>query len=139
MNHVDILESFSILFKNNAKSLILKASEEKFLLQEWRSVLRPNFEKAISESLIRTYDAYPTILNGPCGEVTLTKKESECIYEYLKGRTSKEIGLRLDISHKTFEKHIENIKFKLGLNTKSQLFDFIFNNEQNKRIYKAIL
>lgn len=47
----------------------------------------------------------------------LTNREREVLQLIAEGSTSKEIGSRLNISHKTAEAHRENIKKKLDIHT----------------------
>lgn len=47
----------------------------------------------------------------------LTNRENEVLDLILRGRTGKEIGLALSISHRTVEVHRENIRQKLGART----------------------
>lgn len=49
--------------------------------------------------------------------VNLTNREKEVLQLIAEGATSKEIGSRLSISHKTAEAHRENIKKKLDIHT----------------------
>ena len=46
---------------------------------------------------------------------------------FMQNRTIKEIGKHLELSPRTVERYIENVKQKLGVNYKSQLVD-IFSN-----------
>jgi DNA-binding CsgD family transcriptional regulator len=52
---------------------------------------------------------------------TVTKREKECINGLIDGLTAKEIAKILNISHRTVEKYIENIKFKLECKNLKQL------------------
>lgn len=74
----------------------------------------------------------------------LTKKEIECLFYLVRGKTAREIGKILFISARTVETHIANMKSKLGCVTKSDLIDkavadnlinvlpeMIFNDLQN--------
>lgn len=51
----------------------------------------------------------------------LSKRESECLFYLLRGKTAKEIARALTLSHRTVEGYIENIKFKLCCRTKTEL------------------
>ena len=53
----------------------------------------------------------------------LTKRESECLFYILRGKTAKEIAKILTISHKTVENHIEKIKIKFLCTTKGHVID----------------
>ena len=57
----------------------------------------------------------------------LTNKEIECLDLIMHGKTSKMIGKILNISYRTVETHMENIKKKLNIQSKSELIDFIFD------------
>lgn len=51
----------------------------------------------------------------------LSQREMECVYWYLKGKSSGEIAIILEISRRTVETHIENIKLKLDCSNLFQL------------------
>lgn len=53
----------------------------------------------------------------------LTAKEAECLFWFLRGKTTKEISVILSRSYRTIEKHIVHIKDKFGVNTRSQLYE----------------
>lgn len=57
--------------------------------------------------------------------LSLTKSERLTVGEYLTGGTAKQIAQKLFISPRTVEKHLENIKQKLGVTTRSELFDIL--------------
>lgn len=61
-----------------------------------------------------------------------TRREQEISQQILLGRTAKQIALRLEISHRTVEFHIENLKVKLAVNTKADLIEklYYFLNNQ---------
>ncbi|NNE99655.1 MAG: response regulator transcription factor [Pyrinomonadaceae bacterium] len=49
----------------------------------------------------------------------LTKRESEVLFLITKGKTNPEIGLLLEISKRTVQKHVEHIYVKLGVETRT--------------------
>lgn len=51
----------------------------------------------------------------------ITIRELECLMLFSKGMTAKEIGKRMDISHRTVETHFENIKLKFNCLTRSEV------------------
>lgn len=51
----------------------------------------------------------------------LTSRESECLFYTIRGKTAKDIARILNISAKTVEYHMEQIKTKLGCYNKSEL------------------
>jgi len=51
----------------------------------------------------------------------LTARENQCAYYLLDGMTAKEIGKELELSPRTIESYIDNIKCKLLCKNKAQL------------------
>ena len=71
-------------------------------------------------------------LTNKNGEVVnLTSRESDCISIIIQGRTMKEIGRMLNLSPRTVERHIDNIKQKFEVHSKGQLID-IFQRSREK-------
>lgn len=51
----------------------------------------------------------------------ITDRELNCLALIAKGYTMKAVALRLEISPRTVEMHLQNIKEKFGFSTKNQL------------------
>jgi DNA-binding NarL/FixJ family response regulator len=51
----------------------------------------------------------------------LTLREQECVYYLTKGFTFREMANALNISPRTVETHVTNIKLKLKVNTRAEL------------------
>lgn len=62
-----------------------------------------------------------TKVNDRIYNANLTTREKQVLELIAEGDTSKEIGEKLNISHKTAEVHRENIKKKLDIHTIAQL------------------
>jgi len=54
-------------------------------------------------------------------EVTLSAREMEAIFHLCQGKSAKEIGKLLNLSHRTVETHIYNIREKMGCPNKLTL------------------
>lgn len=54
-------------------------------------------------------------------EVAFTEREMETLFYTLTGYTSKEVGKKLDLSHRTVESYLDNIKDKLHCNSKAEI------------------
>lgn len=100
---------------------------------------RDNFAEALSE--ITQLDLLNSSLKNPhsllknslqIGNVTLTRRETECVKLCVRGKTAKEIGLLLGLSSRTVECYLENIKNKLNVTSKNDLinkvFDYLYPN-----------
>ncbi len=59
-------------------------------------------------------------------EIKLSIREEECLFYFIRGKSVKMIGLLLDISSRTVEKHIESLKQKFSCKYKSDLIDKAF-------------
>ncbi len=53
----------------------------------------------------------------------ISKRQLECLYYLIRGKSSSEVGAILALSKRTVETHIENIKTKLNCKTKSQIIE----------------
>jgi DNA-binding CsgD family transcriptional regulator len=60
-------------------------------------------------------------INTKIGKVRITPRELECLSLLAKGNTGKEAANSLDISPRTIEGHINNIRSKLGFLCKSEI------------------
>lgn len=63
------------------------------------------------------------VCNDHFHKVKLTQREIECLNLVAHGSTMKMIARKLDISPRTVEQHLRNIKEKFEVNTKSQLVE----------------
>jgi hypothetical protein len=77
-----------------------------------------------------------------CGEeVFLTRREAECCYWAMRGKTATKIGEDLFISKRTVESRLNNIRMKLNLpvgTNKADLFSEIFEGGVNFRVLSAL-
>lgn len=55
--------------------------------------------------------------------IKLTPRQSECLFFILRGKSAKEIGKILNISHRVVEHHTTNIHIKFRTHSKSQLIE----------------
>jgi len=67
-------------------------------------------------------------LDGTYDNYGLTLRESECLFFLLRGKSAKQIGKRLDISPRTVESYIENIKMKFNCKRKCDLIEQAVNS-----------
>src|SRR4029078_1983764 len=78
----------------------------------------------ILEIGLADYSSSKTILPGSVIMNTyLTKREAEIAYYLVLGKTAKQIGTHLQLSQRTIEKHVENIKLKMRVTSKPELIE----------------
>ncbi len=65
-------------------------------------------------------------LKKPWEEIYLTQREAECVQLCLMGKSMKQVGVDLDLSPRTIEFYLKNIKEKMGIRKKSELLS-VFN------------
>jgi DNA-binding NarL/FixJ family response regulator len=101
-------------FQLGAKGYVLKGSPLNELVEAIRAAMagRKYVSSDLSEELIRPEKDAETVTDR---YETLTPREREVLQLTAEGHTSREIGDRLEISHRTVEKHRENIQTKLEL------------------------
>jgi len=81
----------------------------KFLLEENHKIKKKQFSYIIQDSESNFYN--------------LTPKEQECLFFYIRGLTYKEIAKILNIGSTTAHTHIEHVKQKFNVFTRSQLVE----------------
>lgn len=59
-------------------------------------------------------------------ETYFSKREKDCMYFLIRGKTAKETAQLLGLSPRTVENYLSNIKIKLNVYSKSELIDKIF-------------
>lgn len=85
-------------------------------------------DERINNTLFNLGDKKKYLLRGEFGCVELSKREAECMFCLVKGYTAKEVAKELYISNRTVETHINNVKGKLGVLSKSQLIQCLLKS-----------
>lgn len=114
LSNLSTLKTFIDYFNNKASYIIDEAHNYKGKLN-----LGFNWDKAFeTQKSIEPF--FPYVVNGK--DVNLSKREEQCIEMLGKGFSQKLIAVELEISHRTVETFINNIKLKLEVtNTQSLL------------------
>jgi DNA-binding CsgD family transcriptional regulator len=135
INNIDILESFVSCYKSKGECLI-KLAEQK---RTTPRIEHGYQEFPLSEEIIKFNKIKNTYFNSiddkiklPYIDTTFSQREIQCIKLLSKGFAAKKIAATLNLSHRTVENYIANIKSKLNISSKAQLveianmFNFIF-------------
>jgi len=62
-------------------------------------------------------------------DITISKKETACIYYMMLGMTAKQISRKLHQSFRTIEGYIVNIKMKLNCNDRVEIITKVLKNK----------
>ena len=73
-------------------------------------------------------------LGNRYGQAYFTKRESECMVLLLKGKTIDNVATEFNLSPRTIEFYVNNMKSKVGCRTKSELIGLVYASEFIKNI-----
>lgn len=122
LNNIDLLNLFILYFKDRAAKLMFIANN---------NLKNQNNSQKINDInltfLPNKLDVEKIFLSGFYQGDYLTKREAECLAYLLHGKTAKEIAKIFNISYRTIESYIRNIKVKLNSTTKDQLIKQAFS------------
>ncbi len=149
------LESFHLASKNEQVNLPLLLINEHLMIENFfyfftqtakgiitpkNSIIKLNNIDYLNNSDIsnrKTLILKKILFDTPDGQILLSKRESEILFLLTRLMSSKEIGKHLNISHRTVEVILQNIKDKTGITSRCEMFKYI---EKNNLInyFKAI-
>jgi DNA-binding CsgD family transcriptional regulator len=108
--YTQIAHTYELRRKNKlAKTFVRMAHENSFK------------SGTISVDRIFIHKLMPKIYSSIHHIASFSDRERECLYYLNQGKTCKEIAKQMDISYRTVEKHIENMKLKTGSSRKTDL------------------
>lgn len=130
IKNLDFLKSF-ILFFNNKMRTIINNRDKNILGKHTGPIILDKFndstKKWPSSFIDKTKRIYLNLENK---DIYLTAKEFKCLTFLSKGYTTKFAARKLDVFPRTLEKHIENLKHKIGIQSKDLLLEW-FNSDEN--------
>lgn len=133
-NNRDILYHFILYFKDKGKKILQLAEKNKILFEKmtsdtssskysdknWINEMdrqKKNFFENITLSQIK--------LNITSNEIKISSREIECIHHLLNHKSSRQTAEIMNISPRTVETYLENIKNKLLCESKADLIEII--------------
>ncbi len=135
LNDLHILEQFIDDFKNIAESPIREAYKQRIIYKNPKDttilVKRKLLNKRIH--ICKPLVQYTNILN-------LSRREKQCLEYIALGYSAKRIAKEISLSHRTVEKHIEHIKYKMNCKKQTELISLIsrshFHNSINSNLWE---
>lgn len=130
--NVDILYHFILYFKDRAGYLLKNAHKYKLSLNTIRVpyhdllLAREGFNNSMLErkkEFLRETQIYRYIFGEKeHPKAKLSKREIDCVLHLLDNKTAEETAALMDISRRTVESYLENIKIKLNCTNKVELY-----------------
>lgn len=116
--NIDLLKRFIHYFTDNGQFLIKEASKNRIYLPEKREIKTERINNILLTEEIRKNFMKKTkisryFLLNQSDELYLTNKQAECVSLSMQGLTSKQIGKKVGISHRTVESYFLDIKNKI--------------------------
>lgn len=140
INNMDILFHFIMYLKDKGKHLFEKSSKSGVKVQE--ALLNParvdpvidkftleNLKLQQSEFIAQTPIEKMIIEMSKGDSIKLSRQEIICLTHLNHNRTAKEIAVIMQISYRTVEAYLENIRLKLRCESKSALIEKIKTNK----------
>lgn len=115
LNHLDLLERFLLYFREKAVTLIEQSNKDRIIIPEKIALLK-------NDSMLSTInrEGFQKLLRSP-QLAALSPRELTCLTLLQDGYTYKMIGGELNISARTVETYIEQIKQKTNSYSKKDL------------------
>ena len=119
LNKIHLINKFACYFKREAKSIIGKALSEGY-----------NLKKMLGPSFYQPDFSLAPLLNNDLKNQQflkkispLTAREQQCLDLFKQGRSAQATAAILNLSQRTVEHYFENIKMKLGCQSKMELLE----------------
>lgn len=115
--------------KASGKKIGLLSDEDKDCYSNRSSTIK---RKPVAVGTVKKLVAYG--LGLKYGDIYFTKREAECMVLLLKGKTIDGVAKLLQLSPRTVEYYVKNMKAKIGCRTKFELIDLVHDSDFLKNI-----
>lgn len=125
VNKLALLKKFTIYFKDKLSEDLNRVNSNNIIYSNNKMLEDCPTEK---EKMKKFFDII-NIKSYKIGEgLSISKKEFEVLYYLIQGKTLKEIARFIEVSFRTIEFHVKNLKRKTKCQKKSQLIDLCLKN-----------
>ena len=131
LNNLDFLENFKFYFKEKAKKLIIKLEKNKLLVPEPMRPLINRWKPAAVNNkhvLLTAIEPKQYFLNNHGIDTKITRNELAVIRHWALGNTIKEIAKIIEISPRTVETYLNNVRQKMLLEKKTDITRVLLEN-----------
>lgn len=130
INNIDFLRRFIIYFKSETKAM-----EEKFTQSHLFKLPKVIHASNSNHTTLDSSVFHTKKYIFDCGKLPVLyvgRREFECIYLLAHGKSFKEISHMLNISVRTVETHISNLREKTGASSKGEMIDLFIRYNLTK-------
>lgn len=110
LNKIDRFKEFAVYFSNKAYNIIHENDPSKRIHTDLSCAMCPMKQNLASLDHLKNDISMTKYRFGT--DIFFGKRELECIIRLLRGETTKEIGLHLNLSPRTVESYLDNVKRK---------------------------
>lgn len=132
LNHIELLNRFIGYFHDKAACIVDACDLGKRIVLKDRGSLFINNDNELHVNIVNNFISQTDIkrfqIKAENHTIYLSRREIECMLHLAKHRTTKDIAKRLNLSHRTVESYLSNIKKKTNCHTKSQLVELFARN-----------
>jgi DNA-binding CsgD family transcriptional regulator len=131
LSHLNLIKQFITYFKERAACLIKTAEKNRIALPAQQKLKLIDNSFLLQKEKLNILQSFLSAQIGSKDDKKislLTEREHECLLQMTLGKTSKEIARTLDVSYKTIENHLANIRQKLGYRRKIELVKFFLQS-----------
>lgn len=124
INNIKLLERFIIYFMDAASKIIKNANEHRIVIPDTKitlAQLKNNDINNIEESFINSTPIKKIRINDGSSEMILSSRQVDCIAGLILGKNAKHISKDLNLSIRTIENYIYNLKIKFNCYSKTDL------------------
>ncbi len=128
LNQQAILQQILNFIRKKAKKWINKVEDQPLIIPNRKietAPIKPVDDKLLA--LINEMNSYEIKINNI--SVSLSKREAQCVHYLHQGKTAKEIARALDISHRTIEIYLDQVRSKTDSKSRIELLSKINKNQ----------
>lgn len=125
LNNSEAFDHFSLYFKEKIFPF-LEMKEDRCIQLSTSAFDALKNEDSVVQNFYKQTEISKYYLGEAFGNLTLSKREAQCLYYLFRGQSAKEIAKNLQLSPRTIESFIETIKRKTGIHNKTKLIEKFF-------------
>lgn len=132
--NIDLFERFGIYFLDKAKGILKKAHESRFYPPKVTEIDNTNrwvfgVQHEKKKQFINEIPLNSFQLKGHLEDQQLSFRQMQCIKGIVEGKSYKQIAQELELSHRTIDYHLSEIRKIFRVKSKKQLLDALYEND----------